>query len=139
MKELRNIAFYSRSNEVFDCLDEEIFQRWNFFLASPDIASPKLDRVYNPSLLIIDTYSLGIEFLNFIFEHSRYKTTPVLVLDFYTEKPFIENLIYKGASGYLLVHSFADELDTAMSAILEGRNYVSDQLEIYKGNTYLIK
>ncbi|MBL3658868.1 response regulator transcription factor [Fulvivirga sediminis] len=139
MKELRNIAFYSRSNEVFECLEEEIFQRWNFFLTSPDLASPKLDRVFNPSLLIIDTYSLGMEFLEFIFKHSRYKTTPILVLDFYTEKPFIENLIDKGAAGYLLVHSFADELDIAMTMILGGKNYISNQLEIYKGNTYLIK
>lgn len=106
---------------------------------SPDEASPQLQRVKKPSLIIVDTYSLGMNYLQVILKMKSEMNCPVLVLDHYTEQLFINDIISKGANGYLLVHSFEEELGVAIGYLLHGENYVSKLLEAYKGNTYLLK
>lgn len=134
-----NIAFFSNSNEVFESIPDEAFGMWDIFLVSPNLTSPHLERIRRPSLLIVDTYSLGMDFLQLVLNKDGEPPCPVLVLDHYTEKLFVNDIIKKGANGYLLVHSFEEELITAIDHILKGGNYVSTLLEAYKGNTYLLK
>lgn len=134
-----NIAFFSNSNEVFESIPNEAYRLWDIFLVSPNTLSPHLERIKDPSLIIIDTYSLGMDFLHLVFNRRNEWTCPVLVLDHYTEKLFIENILDKGANGYLLVHSFEEELLGAVDHLLKGGTYISTLLEVYKGNTYLLK
>ncbi|UII32013.1 hypothetical protein LVD17_27385 [Fulvivirga ulvae] len=134
-----NIAFFSNSNEVFESIPGEAYKLWDIFLVSPNTSSPYLERIKDPALIIIDTYSLGMDFLHLIFNNRQQWPCPVLVLDHYTEKLFIENIIAKGANGYLLVHSFEEELLEAIEHLLRGGEYVSTLLEAYKGNAYLLK
>ena len=134
-----NIAFFSNSNEVFESIPNEAYKLWDIFLVSPNTSSPYLERIRDPTLIIIDTYSLGMDFLQLVFSKRHEWTCPVLVLDHYTEKLFIESIIDKGANGYLLVHSFEEELLEAVEHLLGGGEYVSTLLETYKGNAYLLK
>ncbi|UII20454.1 hypothetical protein [Fulvivirga ligni] len=137
MNEKKNIVFFSRSNEVFECLEPDLFQKWNFYLASPDLSSPNLDHIYAPSLIIVDTFSLGMDFLNTVVNYENFANVPSLVLDYYTEEPLINSILSNGAAGYLLVHSFSDELVAAINHMMEGKQYITNQIEVYKGNTYL--
>ncbi|MBL6445055.1 hypothetical protein JMN32_01970 [Fulvivirga sp. 29W222] len=137
--ENRDIAFFSNSNEVFESIPNQAFKLWDIFLVSPDSSSPYLERIKEPALIIVDTYSLGLDFLQLICDNQYEWSCPVLVLDHYTERLLIESIIDRGANGYLLVHSFEEELPEAIEHLLEGGKYVSTLLESYKGNTYLLK
>lgn len=134
-----NIAFFSNSYEVFESIPSEAFTLWDIFLVSPNTSSPYPERIKDPALVIVDTYSLGMDFLQLIYNNKQQWSCPVLVLDHYTERLFIDNIIGKGANGYLLVHSFEEELLEAIEHLLGGGEYISTLLETYKGNAYLLK
>lgn len=134
-----HVAFFSNSNEVFNSIPKEILKVCDFFFVSPDESSPRIQRLKDKSLIIIDAYSLGMNFLQFILKYKQELSCPILVLDHYTEQLFINDILAKGADGYLLVHSFEEELEPAIKQLLTGESYISTLLDGYKGNTYLLK
>ena len=133
-----NIAFFSDSCEVFESIPREVYAACDVRWVSSYTKTSTLGNQNPPSLIILDTYSLGMDFLALLPNASQWQC-PVLVLDHYTERLFIEDILNKGARGYLLVHSFEEELSSAIRHLLNGEAYVSYLLEVYKGNTYLLK
>lgn len=132
------VAFFSNSSEVCESIPREIQRVFDFLFIAPDEVTT-LPELTGLSLVIVDTYSSGMDFLQQIMARKDQPGCPVLVLDHYTEKLFINNILEKGADGYLLVHHFEEELTSAIRQLLAGRKYISDVLEVYKGNTYLLK
>ncbi|MEO0468825.1 MAG: hypothetical protein AAF206_04325 [Bacteroidota bacterium] len=53
---------------------------------------------------------------------------PVMVLDTYTEMPFVQNIFKQGVRGYLHADTSAEELDRAFQIMLTGERYLSPGL-----------
>ena len=123
------IVFFSKSNEIFEIIPEECYSRWRFHLISSDNPSAALNAIENISLLIVDTYSLTIRFLEKLMSTEMGANTPILVLDNYEEEILIDELLNRGVKGYLLVHAFGAELERTIGYLLEGKHYRTKMLE----------
>ncbi|MCH7534560.1 MAG: response regulator transcription factor [Bacteroidetes bacterium] len=53
---------------------------------------------------------------------------PVIALDSYTERVYADSILKKGASAYLPFSCFADELEDALSNVLQDRSYISKRI-----------
>lgn len=68
----------------------------------------------------------GLEFLS---EFKRsFQSKPVVVFHDYTEKNYAREILKRGATAYLPVNTFSEELDEALFTILANCIYVSGQV-----------
>ena len=69
------------------------------------------------SLLIVDTYSLGIPYLDRILERKLASGFPVLVLDAYREEVFVRKILEKGIESYIHVDDINDQLNPELERL----------------------
>lgn len=122
------IVFYSKSNEIFETIPENCFSKWQFRLISSDKPYTTLNAIENIALIIVDTYSLTIPFLEKVMSTEIGQRVPLIVLDDYEEEVLIDELLNRGVKGYLLVHSFGTELEHTIEGLLAGKNYKTNLL-----------
>ncbi|MEL7004902.1 MAG: hypothetical protein AAFN93_19500 [Bacteroidota bacterium] len=128
MRETPTIVFFSKSNEIFEIVPEECFSKWRFHLIASERPQVNLSTIENISLVIVDTYSLGISFLEEVMSTDIGRKVPVIVLDDYEEPVLVDELLNRGIKGYLLVHAFASELESTIEGLLAGQNYKTNLL-----------
>jgi len=122
------VVFFSKSNEIFETIPEGCFSKWRFHLIASDRPQVNLSTIENISLIIVDTYSLGISILVEVMSTEIGKKVPMIVLDNYEEQVLIDELLNRGVNGYLLVHAFAAELECTIKGLLAGQNYKTNLL-----------
>ncbi|TAK56746.1 MAG: response regulator transcription factor [Bacteroidetes bacterium] len=65
----------------------------------------------------------GIEATRYILE--QLPEMKIIALSMHADKRFVMEVINAGASGYLLKHSAADELERAIKSVIRGHTYIS--------------
>lgn len=55
--------------------------------------------------------------------------TPIIALHFYKDESLVNEIIEAGASAYLLVNTSSSELKNAVCNVLEGKKYISKEIE----------
>lgn len=102
--------FLSSSSAVFDTIPDECFALYNFHLLKISSSSVIEDRLTNKDLVIMDTYSLGIDFLNRTIGSIKEQKLPVLVVDDFREEAVIRQIFEIGVKGYLNIDEYGDAL-----------------------------
>lgn len=86
-------------------------------------------RELQPDVAIVDLALQegdGLELVRDVSAH--HPELPMLVLSMHDETIYAERLIAEGAAGYIMKQAAADQLLTALRAVLRGERYVSEQL-----------
>lgn len=86
----------------------------------------RLAEELSPDLVIMDVTMPdlnGIDATRIITSHS--KNIKVIALSMYSDKQFVQGMIYAGASGYLLKDCAFEELVNAIRAVIDGNTYLS--------------
>jgi DNA-binding NarL/FixJ family response regulator len=55
--------------------------------------------------------------------------TPIIALHFYKDTSLVEEIIEAGASAYLLVNTTSSELKNAICNVMEGKKYITKEIE----------
>ena len=58
----------------------------------------------------------------------KYPAVPVIALSSFNQLSFIQKMLESGASGYLLKNATQEELDDALTTVVDGRKYLSDDV-----------
>lgn len=114
-----SITFFSSSTTIFDAIPDTILKKWDFHLVN--ILPPKhpnLNPLVKIDLIIIDTYNLGLDFLELIKRNPRIGNCPTLVIDEYDEETFISEIFKKGASEYLHIDHFNDNFEKKIERMI---------------------
>lgn len=86
-------------------------------------------RELNPDVVVVDL-SLqdgdGLELVRAV--HAHHPDTPMLVLSMHDESIYAERMLAEGASGYIMKQAAADQLLTALRAVLQGDTYLSAEM-----------
>jgi two-component system invasion response regulator UvrY len=86
----------------------------------------QLLRQCQPDLIILDISMQGQNSLAILPEIKKmHSSTPVLMLSMHNDRQFIMQALKGGASGYLTKEHTAEELISAMDAVIHRRRYVS--------------
>ncbi|CUJ34917.1 response regulator [Achromobacter kerstersii] len=94
------------------------------FLASCHAEDPQGDTL--PHLVLMDLNMPGVGGLELTAQlHDRYPQIAVLVLSMHDNPEYMVQAVKAGARGYLLKDEPAEEIITAISAVMEGRSYFS--------------
>jgi len=94
------------------------------FLASCHAEDPQGDTL--PHLVLMDLNMPGVGGLELTAQlHERYPQIAVLVLSMHDNPEYMVQAVKAGARGYLLKDEPAEEIITAISAVMEGRSYFS--------------
>ncbi len=94
------------------------------FLASCHAEDPQGDTL--PHLVLMDLNMPGVGGLELTAQlHERYPQIAVLVLSMHDNPEYMVQAVKAGARGYLLKDEPAEEILTAISAVMEGRSYFS--------------
>ena len=120
-EEKPKIYFFSASSEMFDTIEDAFFEKWNFHLFKLSPFTKVINLEETPDLIILDTLSLKLDLLEQIKKHPKIGNCPVLVVDNYTEQVLIDKIVEKGASAYLHVDKFIDNLSQKVHKIIYGR------------------
>jgi DNA-binding NarL/FixJ family response regulator len=83
-------------------------------------------RQCQPNLIVLDISMHGQNSLAILPEIKKtHPTTPILILSMHNDRQFIMQALKGGASGYLTKEHTAEELLSAIDAVLNRRHYVS--------------
>lgn len=94
------------------------------FLASCQAEAPQGDTL--PHLVLMDLNMPGVGGLELTAQlHERYPQIAVLVLSMHDNPEYMVQAVKAGARGYLLKDEPAEEIITAISAVMAGRSYFS--------------
>jgi len=94
------------------------------FLAGCHADDPQGDTL--PHLVLMDLNMPGVGGLELTAQlHERYPQIAVLVLSMHDNPEYMVQAVKAGARGYLLKDEPAEEIITAISAVMEGRSYFS--------------
>ncbi|MGO4398974.1 MULTISPECIES: response regulator transcription factor [Achromobacter] len=94
------------------------------FLANCHAEDPQGDTL--PHLVLMDLNMPGVGGLELTAQlHERYPQIAVLVLSMHDNPEYMVQAVKAGARGYLLKDEPAEEIITAISAVMEGRSYFS--------------
>ncbi|MGE6915521.1 response regulator [Achromobacter kerstersii] len=94
------------------------------FLAGCHAEDPQGDTL--PHLVLMDLNMPGVGGLELTAQlHERYPQIAVLVLSMHDNPEYMVQAVKAGARGYLLKDEPAEEIITAISAVMEGRSYFS--------------
>lgn len=112
------ILFLSTSSVMCDTLSEELNERWNFHLVKPVGQTNDLDILCEPDLVIVDTYSLGLSFIDAVRGNHLTRYSPILVIDEYDKKILINKIMEGGVTDYLQIDNFNDQLKSKIEKII---------------------
>ena len=121
-EEKHSILFLSASSSIFDAIPEELYQKWNFYLVKSNAEQVTLARLERPDVVVVDTYGLGVEFLDKVKGNPVVQDCPVLVIDEYDQKILIDKILEKGATTYLNIDNFTDDLEDKIKGLIPKTN-----------------
>ena len=113
-----SILFLSASSAVFDTIPEECFTMYNFHLLKITPKNSINERISNRDLVIIDTYSLGVDFLDKVSEMTAGLKIPILIIDDFNDQIIIGKMFDKGAKGYLNIDEYGDLLKSKIQKLI---------------------
>ncbi|MEM8564975.1 MAG: hypothetical protein AAGF85_00850 [Bacteroidota bacterium] len=120
MQERRSsILFLSGSSAVFDTIPEECFSKYDFYLLKINKENSIKERFTNKDLIIIDTYSLGVDFLDMAKELIGERNIPILIIDDFDNHIIINQLFAKGAKGYLNIDDYSSGIKTKIQKLIQ--------------------
>jgi len=70
---------------------------------------------------------------------ARYPELKIIALSMFGEEEYLQKMINAGAVGFLLKNSSIDEIERAISTVMEGKNCYSNELLGYFTNKYISK
>ena len=87
-------------------------------------------RELQPDALVVDlSLGAGGDGFNIVRDvHAHFPQMPILVLSMHDETVYADRLFAQGASGYIMKQAAADQLVTALRAVLRGERFMSDSL-----------
>ncbi|OZI72056.1 response regulator [Bordetella genomosp. 12] len=84
-----------------------------------------------PDLVLLDLYMRGIDGLELArLLHERYPQTAVLILSMHDNMEYMLQAVRAGARGYLLKDEPAEDILTAIEAVMAGRSYFSPRVSM---------
>lgn len=58
---------------------------------------------------------------------TKYPSVRIIALSSYNQQSFIQNMMYNGASGYVLKNATKEELEDAIKSVMAGKNFLSPE------------
>lgn len=117
-KDRPSILFISSTASIFDVIPDNIFKKWDLYLQKFTAVDSHLNQLITPELIILDSFNLGFHYLDQIAKRDETTKCPVLVIDDYNEKVLINTIISKGASSYLHLDDFINNLEGEIEKLL---------------------
>ena len=117
-EEKHSILFLSASSSIFDAIPEELFRKWNFYLVKSSSEQVTLTRLDRPDVVVVDTYGLGVDFLDKVKSNPSIHDCPVLVIDEYDQAILIDKILERGATAYLNIDNFTDDLENKINKLI---------------------
>ena len=98
--------------------------------AENEQAARRLLRELQPDALVVDlSLGAGGDGFNIVRDvHAHFPQVPILVLSMHDETVYADRLFAQGASGYIMKQAAADQLVTALRAVLAGERFMSESL-----------
>lgn len=109
--------------------------------AEPDLAvcgeaeneqsARRLLRELQPDVMVVDlSLGAGGDGFNIVRDvHAHFPQVPILVLSMHDETVYADRLFAQGAAGYIMKQAAAEQLVTALRAVLRGERFMSDNLK----------
>jgi|GEM_PF-4408742 len=116
-----SILFISSSTSIFDTIPDDIFKKWDFYLQKFTTDESHLNQLITPQLIILDSFNLGFHFLDQMENQHARARCPILVIDDYSEQVLIDTIIRKGASSYLHLDDFINNLEEEIEKLISTR------------------
>jgi DNA-binding NarL/FixJ family response regulator len=91
----------------------------------------RLLRELQPDALVVDlSLGAGGDGFNIVRDvHAHFPQVPILVLSMHDETVYADRLFAHGAAGYIMKQAAAEQLVTALRAVLRGERFMSDNLK----------
>jgi DNA-binding NarL/FixJ family response regulator len=91
----------------------------------------RLLRELQPDALVVDlSLGAGGDGFNIVRDvHAHFPQVPILVLSMHDETVYADRLFAQGAAGYIMKQAAAEQLVTALRAVLRGERFMSDNLK----------
>jgi DNA-binding NarL/FixJ family response regulator len=98
--------------------------------AENEQAARRLLRELQPDALVVDlSLGAGGDGFNIVRDvHAHFPDVRILVLSMHDETVYADRLFSAGASGYIMKQAAAEQLVTALRAVLRGERFISDNL-----------
>ncbi len=98
--------------------------------AENEQAARRLLRELQPDVLVVDlSLGAGGDGFNIVRDvHAHFPQVPILVLSMHDETVYADRLFAQGAAGYIMKQAAAEQLVTALRAVLRGERFMSDNL-----------
>jgi DNA-binding NarL/FixJ family response regulator len=98
--------------------------------AENEQSARRLLRELQPDALVVDlSLGAGGDGFNIVRDaHAHFPQLPILVLSMHDETVYADRLFAQGASGYIMKQAAAEQLVTALRAVLRGERFMSDDL-----------
>lgn len=113
-----SILFLSASSAVFDTIPEECFGMYSFHLLKITPQHSINENFSDKDLIIIDTYSLGVDYLEKIKMAISDFRTPILIIDDFSDEIIIKQIFERGAKGYLNIDEYGDSLKSKIQKLI---------------------
>ncbi|MEM7110136.1 MAG: hypothetical protein AAF519_18050 [Bacteroidota bacterium] len=113
-----SILFLSASSAVFDTIPEECFSTYDFYLLKINRENSINEPFSDKDLVIIDTYSLGVDYLSIIKDLIGKRNLPILIIDDFDNEVIINQLFEKGAQGYLNIHDYSSGIKAKIRKLI---------------------
>ena len=113
-----HVLFLSASSAVFDTIPEECYTLFSFHLLRITHEHEVPEKLTDKDLIIIDTYSLGVDFLDRIAIALQNIKRPILIIDDFNDDIIIQQLYNKGAKGYLKIDEYSTGLKQKMQNLI---------------------
>ena len=117
-KDIPSILFLSSSTNIFDIIPEQSREKWNFRLVHIAPGNSFFAQLVRADLIILDTYNMGLYFLDLIKHMSDIENCPILVIDEYEEGVLVDKIKEKGASDYLHIDNFGEGLEEKIDSLI---------------------
>lgn len=93
----------------------------------------RLLRELQPDALVVDlSLGAGGDGFNIVRDvHAHFPQLPILVLSMHDESVYADRLFAQGASGYIMKQAAAEQLVTALRAVLRGERFMSEALKAH--------
>jgi DNA-binding NarL/FixJ family response regulator len=101
--------------------------------AENEQAARRLLRELRPDALVVDlSLGAGGDGFNIVRDvRAHFPQLPILVLSMHDESVYADRLFAQGASGYIMKQAAAEQLVTALRAVLRGERFMSETLKAH--------
>jgi DNA-binding NarL/FixJ family response regulator len=122
-----------KNQSINECFGELINENKTFTFSyfHPMEAFQEIEKLSNPGvdLVLIDLSSSITNSCEFIGKmRGLLPDIPLIALHFYKDKALIDEIIYAGASAYLLINTSSVELNNAIKEITHGKTYITSEI-----------